>query len=198
MESKISNFEWGMVIGLFVCIDLTQFFLDWTGIGEFINPVIDPAIGISLWFYFWMRGVDMKDGKRMLSMVCTFIGESIPVIDALPLWTMDVLIIFFSIKAEKTLKKLAETDSPADDKQKKVQKQQESDNPSVIPEKNESESDATEKENRIQKQRTADNFADNTETANQNTDDSNNVPVKKQIDNTEEENDSSVVPRKGV
>ena len=135
MESKISNFEWGMVIGLFACIDLTQFLLDLTGIGEFVNPIVDPAIGIFLWFYFWMRGVDMKDGKRVLSMVCTFIGESIPVIDALPLWTMDVLIIFFSIKAEKTLKKLAGAELPTDDKQKKVQKQQESDIHPLFPKK---------------------------------------------------------------
>jgi len=102
--SKISNVEWGLVIGAVVVVDAVQFFLDAFAIGILANRFIDIVVGMALAFYFWARGVKMN-AKKVLSLIASFVGEEIPVLDTLPLWTLDVILIMAWDKAEGKIEK---------------------------------------------------------------------------------------------
>ncbi len=93
-KSKISNTEWGLVLGAFLIIDLVQFLLDlFFESGVIINRFIDIGVEISYSFYLWIRG-EVGSGSddmtmKVLGMVATFLGEEIPDLDALPFWSLD-------------------------------------------------------------------------------------------------------------
>jgi hypothetical protein len=103
--SKISNTEWGLVIGALMWVDLIQFFLDGFAIGIIANRFIDIVVGMSLAFYFWIRKVKM-DQKKVLTLIGSFIGEEIPGLDALPLWSADGIVTMMWDKADKNLPNL--------------------------------------------------------------------------------------------
>lgn len=103
--SRISNTEWGLVIGAAAIIDFIQFILDFFAVGIVVNRLIDIGVGMSLAFYFWMRGVSM-DSKKTLTLLGSFVGEEIPGLDAAPLWTGDVVATMLWDKADKNLPNL--------------------------------------------------------------------------------------------
>jgi len=92
--------EWHFLIGAAVTVDLMQAMLDFFGIGLVINRFIDIVVGMALPFYLSIRGVKMT-GRRVGSIIGAFILEEIPGIDALPLWTADVLYIYATVRAEE-------------------------------------------------------------------------------------------------
>jgi hypothetical protein len=102
MGSKISNTEWGLVIGVGIVLDIGQYFLDFFVIGVFINPFIDIGVGMALPLYFSLRGikVDMKKGLAWLG---SGVIESLTA-GLIPLWTADIVITLFLDKADKKLK----------------------------------------------------------------------------------------------
>lgn len=102
--SKIPNFEWGLVIGATAVVDVVQIVLDMFVIGAIANRFIDIVVGMALAGYFWIRGVKLN-AKKILSLIASFVGEEIPVIDALPLWTLDVILIMAWDKAEGKIEK---------------------------------------------------------------------------------------------
>jgi hypothetical protein len=91
MGSKISNTEWGLVIGAALMVDIMQILLNLMLIGPLINGAIDVGVGATLAFYFRIRGVKM-DSKKIWGMTGTFLLEFIPIIDSLPLWCLDVVL----------------------------------------------------------------------------------------------------------
>ncbi len=103
--SRISNTEWGLVIGALATIDLTQFFLDVLLVGPFVNPFIDIVVGMALPFYLKIRGVKL-DSKKIGGMIGAFFLELIPGFDALPLWCLDGFMNMMLDKADKKLPKL--------------------------------------------------------------------------------------------
>ena len=102
--SKISNVEWGLVIGAVVVVDAIQLFLNAFAIGILVNRFIDIVVGMALALYFWAREVKMN-AKKVLSLIASFVGEEIPVLDTLPLWTLDVILIMSWDKAEGKIEK---------------------------------------------------------------------------------------------
>lgn len=91
MGSKISKTEWGLVIGAALMVDILQILLNLTLIGPFVNGSIDVGMGATLAFYFRLRGVKL-DSQKVWGMVGTFLLEFIPIIDSLPLWSLDVFM----------------------------------------------------------------------------------------------------------
>jgi hypothetical protein len=69
-------------------------------IGVVTNRIIDLFFGMTLSFYLWMKGVKM-DSKKIVALACAFVGEMIPIVDTLPLWTADVLLIMSYEKVGK-------------------------------------------------------------------------------------------------
>ncbi len=92
-KSKISNIEWGLVIGALLVVDISQILIEWLlgwiGIGIAINWFLDIFVGMSFALYLHLRGEKMTDPKRALGLIGTFILEMIPVVDELPLWCLD-------------------------------------------------------------------------------------------------------------
>jgi hypothetical protein len=115
--SKISNTEWGMLIGILGVIDAIQVGLDLIGIpflaslGTIANRFIDVAVAFALPTYLYLRGVNMKQAKIIGSLMLTFFFEEIPAVDALPLWSADGAYIFLVTKAEEKIKEKTEIDA---------------------------------------------------------------------------------------
>lgn len=89
-RSKISNTEWGIVIGALLLVDIIQLILDLFVVGVVLNYAIEIIVGLSLPFYLHMRGENMADPKRLTAFLAVFGLEFfIPFVDGLPFWTMD-------------------------------------------------------------------------------------------------------------
>ena len=102
-ESKISNVEWGLVIGALLTIDLVQLLLEWLVIGLVLNPFIDIFVGMSFALYLQLRGQSLANPKRLLGLIGSFVGELIPVVDELPLWGLDGIFNMLISKSDKIL-----------------------------------------------------------------------------------------------
>ena len=70
--SKISNIEWGLLIGALFTIDLIQIGLDFLAVGAIINRFLDIFVGLSLALYLQMRGQSLANPKRLFVLIGTF------------------------------------------------------------------------------------------------------------------------------
>ena len=104
--SKISNVEWGLVIGALFTIDLLQIILEWLVIGLAINWIIDIFVGMSFALYLQLRGQSLANPKRLFSLIGTFVGELIPAVDELPLWGLDGIFNMIISKSDKILEQV--------------------------------------------------------------------------------------------
>lgn len=118
-KSKISNVEWGLVIGALFFIDIIQILLEWILgifiIGEFIIWVIDLFVGMSFGFYLHMRGESMTDPKRAFGLMGTFLLELVPGVSELPLWSLDGLYAMSLSKSKRVIEKMTATEKPSED-----------------------------------------------------------------------------------
>jgi len=124
-KSKVSTFEWGIVIGLLIVIDIAQIILDGFAIGVVVNRFIDFVIGLAFPFYLQIRGEKMSDPKRLLAWLATFGLEFIPVVDAFPLWSLDGVYNFMLARARNKAAEAQEAVMDKLQKQKQLQSQQE-------------------------------------------------------------------------
>lgn len=109
-ESKITNVEWGLVIGALFTIDLIQIVIEWLmswwGLGILLNWMIDLFVGMGLALYLQLRGQSMANPKRLFGILATFGLEMIPVVDELPLWGLDGIFNMALSKSDKILSKI--------------------------------------------------------------------------------------------
>lgn len=85
-KSKISNVEWGLVIGALFTMDAIEALLDWMFIGFFLNPFLDLLVGMSLALYLQLRGESLSNPKRLFGLLSTFGFEVFPFVSEFPLW----------------------------------------------------------------------------------------------------------------
>ena len=102
-QSKISNVEWGLVIGALFTVDLVQIALDLLVIGAVINRFVDIFVGLSLAFYLQLRGQSLTNPKRLFGLIGTFFAEEIPEVDALPFLGLDGIYNMMLSKSDKIL-----------------------------------------------------------------------------------------------
>ena len=107
-KSKISTFEWCLVLGVALTLDLIQFFLDAYVIGIVVNRFIDICIGMALPLYLKLRGIKLN-AKRVGGILLSFFFEMIPLVDGLPLWSADIIYTWVTVRADD---KLAATQKP--------------------------------------------------------------------------------------
>lgn len=105
--SNMSKGKWFIVFFVTGCIDLAQIVLDLFAVGVVVNRAIDVFVGLTLPLYFQMNGVSMVNPKRALSMLAAFGLEFVPVIDALPLWVLDVAFIYSTTKVKNVAAKMS-------------------------------------------------------------------------------------------
>ena len=98
--SKIGKGEWVILFIVTGIIDIIQFAIDFTGVGEAINEVADPIIGIGLAIYFFLlRGVPMNT-KRVVSLIGSTVIENVT-FSVAPAWILDVWYIHYDVKKEE-------------------------------------------------------------------------------------------------
>jgi hypothetical protein len=98
-RSRISNIEWGLVIGVLLVIDGIQLLLDFFVIGVIANRGISVLVGMALPFYLHIRGEKMSDPKRLFGFLAAFGLESfLPFVDGLPFWFLDGIYNFILAK----------------------------------------------------------------------------------------------------
>lgn len=111
-ERKIDNTTFVLMLCVAVCIDSVQFALNFLLI---IGWIIIWMMNVLAWltFYLWfkIKGVNFSNPKRGLSLFGGFLIELIPVINALPAWTMAVVLIAGSSRAEELAAKLGVPDT---------------------------------------------------------------------------------------
>ncbi len=105
MNSKIKTFEWIILFVIAIVIDLVQIGLDFFVVGLIANRIIDAVVLVLFNAYLWFRGVSLTDWKKILAQAVAFIGESVPVVDILPLWSLDVVVMWIMVVGEKKLAK---------------------------------------------------------------------------------------------
>lgn len=67
--------------------------------------LLDIWAYLTFWFWFKIHGVSFMNPKRALALNGGLLIELIPVINALPAWTLAVVIIFITTKAEEEIAK---------------------------------------------------------------------------------------------
>jgi hypothetical protein len=94
------SFEWKVLYATAGTIDIIQWIIDFTGVGEAVNEFADPVIGICLALYFQLRGVSIiKDIRRLASLVGGYFAEALTASVA-PAWIIDVWYIHKTVKEE--------------------------------------------------------------------------------------------------
>jgi len=92
--------EWKILYGVTGAIDVAQWLLDFTGIGDIASEFADPCIGIALGTYMQMRGVSMAaQPKRIVALIGGDLAEQLSV-QVFPAWIMDVWYIHKTVREE--------------------------------------------------------------------------------------------------
>lgn len=93
----------GLLVYVAICADLVQFGVTFIPVvGEILAPIISIASGFIFFIWFRIMGIKIglvKDPKKVAGMVISAAAEVIPVLGALPGWTIMVLITIFSVNS---------------------------------------------------------------------------------------------------
>ncbi|MFA7216529.1 MAG: hypothetical protein WC095_00910 [Candidatus Paceibacterota bacterium] len=106
MEEKPKRIGTIMIVLLFyvaILADITQVILTFIPVvGEILPPIFSFAAGLSFFIWFRLIGVKLsliKDPKKIAGTAISFVAEYIPIIDALPGWTILVAITVLTTNA---------------------------------------------------------------------------------------------------
>lgn len=104
---RISAFESGLMIAVAVIYDLIQialtWLLGWLGIGFIGSWLMTLWAGMTFGLWFTLKGASIISGKRAASLGIGAIIEVIPLLNALPGWTVSVIISLSVTRAEDIL-----------------------------------------------------------------------------------------------
>lgn len=102
-SKKIGTVMIALLMYVAVCADLIQFGLAFIpAVGEILPPLASLATGFLFFIWFRLIGVKLsliKDPKKVVGAVISFAAEFVPVVDALPGWTILVAITIMSVNA---------------------------------------------------------------------------------------------------
>lgn len=102
----ITNLGWFFLFCFVITVDILQIVLDLAfGAGVLVNRILDIGVAFALLLIFYLKDAPLTQAQY-ISICSAFIGEQIPVLDALPMWTFDVFYIFASLKKEEISEKL--------------------------------------------------------------------------------------------
>lgn len=90
------------LIALALIVDGLQILLTLLFIGFLINPLIDILVGIAFTLMLGTHGGGLVR-RRAIAMIMTAVGEFIPGINALPLWTAFAIYTIFMDRAKHVI-----------------------------------------------------------------------------------------------
>lgn len=106
-QYRISAFESGLMIAVAVIYDLIQIALTWTlgwiGIGFIGSWLMTLWGGMTFGLWFTLKGASIMSGRRAAALGLGAILEVIPLLNALPGWTVSVIIGLSVTRAEDIL-----------------------------------------------------------------------------------------------
>jgi hypothetical protein len=105
-KPRISKMGWAATYTVVFIVDVIQFAIDFTGVGEVVNEFIDLPIGFLIGFYFTRKGISMMTPGRLGALAATFVAEELT-FAALPLWVLDIAFTHFTVIAEDKAKAAA-------------------------------------------------------------------------------------------
>ena len=99
----MKTWEWIVLVCATIVLDIVQVIIDLFVIGLVLNRIIDIVVGFLLPIYFWWRGVNMNDWKKLVTAVGGFGLEEVGLggDDGLPFWTLEVVVVWLIVIAEK-------------------------------------------------------------------------------------------------
>ncbi len=101
----ITNLGWFFLIAFTIFVDILQIVLDLAfGAGAIANRIIDVGYAFALLLIFHLKDVPLTPAQYT-SIAAAFVVEEIPVLDAFPMWTLDVVYICASIKGQEVAEK---------------------------------------------------------------------------------------------
>lgn len=89
-KGTMSAGKWFILYVISGFIDILQIILNLFAVGVVANRFIDAILGFGLPIYLHLNGIPMFETKNLLLYMSVFIGEEIPLVDTLPLWTFEV------------------------------------------------------------------------------------------------------------
>ena len=92
MPKSIGRAEKFLVYAFFGTFDLIQIILDFFAVGAAVNRIIDIVLAVLLLLYGAVRG--LWTGRKLLVLLATFVGEAIPLVDAMPFWILDIVNVY--------------------------------------------------------------------------------------------------------
>lgn len=87
-QNSMTPAKWGLLYLFAGFVDILQLILNFFAVGIAINRFIDVAIGIGIPGFLHLNGIKISD--NMVLYLSIFLGEQIPLVDSLPLWTLEV------------------------------------------------------------------------------------------------------------
>lgn len=89
-----------MIMTAFI-VDLVQFLLTFVAIGLVASPVITVGSVMLFWLWSKLLGISFFSNPKQLATFATeSLGELIPAVDALPLWTIGTIAIVIISRSE--------------------------------------------------------------------------------------------------
>jgi hypothetical protein len=107
MKPRMTGGQWVRLYVVVFLVDVFQFAIDFTGVGEFVNEFIDVPIGFLIGYYFSKKGISMMTPARLGALAVTFVGEELTAA-ALPLWVLDIVFTHLTVIAEDKAKQTAQ------------------------------------------------------------------------------------------
>lgn len=88
MARRISKPERLLVYTVIIIVDISQIILNFFVVGVIVNRILDVIVGILLFAYGFIR--KLLTTRISLGIIGSFAIEEIPIVDVLPMWTLDV------------------------------------------------------------------------------------------------------------
>jgi hypothetical protein len=93
-----------LMVGTAIFFDVVQLLVNFIpGIGQVLAVLVNIFAQMTFWLWFTMKGVKYNSGKRLGAFLGGFLLELIPILDALPGITIEVVAILGTLEAEKIL-----------------------------------------------------------------------------------------------
>ncbi|MFZ2038951.1 MAG: hypothetical protein WAV11_03370 [Minisyncoccia bacterium] len=96
---KITNLTAFLMIAFAMIIDLTQLILTTFILGTYVVPIITLITTIIFWIWFSLLKIPLTHHPKQLATISvSSLGELIPLVDVLPLWTIGTIIMVVMMK----------------------------------------------------------------------------------------------------
>lgn len=98
---KIKLWMAGCLVVVALLVDLFQFLITLVAIGVFLAPIITVCASALFWIWFKLLGISIiTNPKRLATFGIESVGELIPIVNTLPMWTLGTVITIIITRSE--------------------------------------------------------------------------------------------------